>query len=84
MLLHFLRHPDVHARVRWPVTSRQDLHVQVHLPALLQSENSAVVELRLQVLRIGRHQVSTEIDVLEHALQLGRKRATTLRLFERE
>lgn len=81
MLLHFFRHPDFRAGVGGPVSRRENLHVEVHLPALVELEYGAVVQLRLEVVRVGGHQISAQVDVLEHTLQLGRERASALRLF---
>ena len=54
--------------------------MEVHLPALVELEHGAVVQLGLEVLRVRGHEISAEVDVLEHALQLGRERAPALGL----
>lgn len=80
VFLHFLRHPNLRARVGWPISRCEDLHVQIHLPTLVELEHRAVAELRLKVVRVRGHQISAQVDVLEHAFQLGREGASTLRL----
>lgn len=58
--------------------------MQIHFPALVQLENCSVVKLSLEVVRVRRHQISTQVDVLEHSFQLGRERTSALRLMQRK
>lgn len=60
------------------------LHVEVDLPALVESEHAPVAKLRPEVLGVGGHQVSAQVDVFEHAFQLRRERASTFRLKKTE
>ena len=83
VLLHFLRHPNFRAGVSGPISRRENLHVEIHLPALVELKHGAVVQLCLEVVRVGGHQISAQVDVLEHSFQLRREGASALRLSRR-